>query len=120
MSENINNLAFSFFSGLVICSILSDSYIILNNFLKNNYIKKKINYFKNIYRIIIGLSLNSFKNDDNGDIIIQESENKSTNPFDEDYDDSLDNLLKKIDELDSNIIDDFINNEDINNEDTNN
>jgi hypothetical protein len=103
MSENINNLAFSFFSGLVICSILSDSYIILNNFLKNNYIKKKINYFKNIYKIIIGLTLNSFKNDDNGNIIIEESENKSTNPFDEDYDDSLDNLLEKINELDTNI-----------------
>ena len=139
MSENINNLAFSFFSGLVICSILSDSYIILNNFLKNNYIKKKINYFKNIYKIIIGLTLNSFKNDDNGNIIIEESENKSTNPFDEDYDDSLDNLLEKINELDTNIINNEeilkleqinnldtiiiskdLNNEDINNEDINN
>jgi len=120
MSENINNLAFSFFSGLVICSILSDSYIILNNFLKNNYIKKKINYFKNIYKIIIGLTLNSFKNDDNGNIIIEESENKSTNPFDEDYDDSLDNLLEKINELDTNIINEDIINKDIINELNNN
>jgi hypothetical protein len=70
MSDTINNLAFSFFSGLVICSLLSDSYIILNNFLKNNYIKKKIDYYKNIYRIIVGLSLNSFKNDQDGNIII--------------------------------------------------
>ena len=72
MNDYINNLAFSFFSGLVICSLLSDSYIILNNFFKNNYIKKKINYIKNLYKIFISLASNSFKNDEEGNIIIED------------------------------------------------
>jgi len=101
MNDNINNLAFSFFSGLVICSIVSDSYIIFNNFLKNNYIKKKLNYCKKIYKIIIGLSFNSFKNDDNGNIIIEDYQKKITNPFDDEYEDyieeyeDIDNYINK-------------------------
>jgi len=51
-NDNIDNLAFSFFSLLTFCSLLSDSYIIINSFLKNNYVKKKINNIKNISKVI--------------------------------------------------------------------
>ena len=40
-NDSIDNLAFAFFSTLTFCSILSDSYIILNNFLNKNHVKKK-------------------------------------------------------------------------------
>lgn len=103
MTENINNLAFTFFSGLVICSILSDSYIIINNILNNNYIKKKISYCKKLYKIIIGLSFNFYKRDEEGNIIIEDiynekkNNNKCTNPFDDDYiEENLEELLEEL------------------------
>ena len=40
-NENIDKLAQSFFLVLIFCSLLSDSYIIFENFIKNDYVKKK-------------------------------------------------------------------------------
>ena len=54
-NDNIDKIALAFFSSLLICSILNDSYSIINNFLKNNYVKNKIDYLKKIYKIIISL-----------------------------------------------------------------
>ena len=71
-SDSIDNLAFSFFSLLTMCSLLSDSYIIINDFFKNTYIKKKINHIKNIGKVIFGLSFKKYKNDDDGNIIIED------------------------------------------------
>ena len=68
--NSIDNVAQSFFIALIFCSIISDSYIVLNNFFENNYIKKKVNYFKKIYKIVVSLSFNDYKNDNNGNIII--------------------------------------------------
>jgi hypothetical protein len=51
-NDSIDNLAFAFFSLLTFCSILNDIYFVSNSFFKNNYIKKKLNYFKNISKII--------------------------------------------------------------------
>ena len=79
--DNIDNLAFAFFASLAICSILNDSYTIFNNFLKNNYVKKKLNYCKKIKTVIFGLLFNQYENDKEGNIIIDEK--ISTNPFDE-------------------------------------
>ena len=48
-NENIDKLAQSFFLVLIFCSLLSDSYIMFENFIKNDYIKKKNKLFqKNI------------------------------------------------------------------------
>ena len=50
-SEDIDRLAQSFFIVLISCSLMNDSYILINDFFKNNYVKKKINYIKNIFDI---------------------------------------------------------------------
>ena len=87
----MDNLAQSFFVGLIFCSLLSDSYIIYNDILKNNYIKKKVNYVKKIYDVVVGISCNNYKNDNNGNIIIDFENIKSTNPFEEDcYEEQVD------------------------------
>ena len=63
ITDNIDNIAFAFFSSLVLCSILNDSYIIIYNFLDNSSVKKKINYLKKVFKVIINLSINNYKND---------------------------------------------------------
>lgn len=73
-TESIDKLAQSFFIVLVFCSMASDSYIFIENLLKNNYIKKRINYAKNIYKVVRGLTLNNYINDDEGNIVIDEEE----------------------------------------------
>lgn len=98
MFDNVDNLALAFFTSLVACSILSDSYIVANNFLKNNYIKKRLSYIKKIYKVINAVVRNNYKKDNNGNIVFdevkidseevelipEEEENKvSTNPFDQ-------------------------------------
>jgi hypothetical protein len=90
-NDNIDNLAQTFFVTLVFTSLLSDSYIVCSDFMKNDFIKKKLNYAKKIFNIVTGLSFNKYKNDEDGNIII---DNKvSTNPFDidmtEDDDDDI-------------------------------
>ena len=98
MFDNVDNLALAFFTSLVACSILSDSYIVANNFLKNNYIKKRLSYIKKIYKVINAVVRNNYKKDNNGNIVFdevkidseevelipEEDTNKpSTNPFDQ-------------------------------------
>lgn len=73
-SDTIDSIAQSIFVTLIFCSVVSDSYIMFDNFLKNNYIKKKINYCNKIYQIIIGLSFNNYKKDKKGNIIISNEE----------------------------------------------
>ena len=90
----MDNLAQSFFVGLIFCSLLSDSYIIYNDILKNDYIKKKINYAKKMCDVVVGISCNNYKNDNNGNIIINAEDvgdikSKSTNPFEEDCDEDI-------------------------------
>ena len=92
-NDHIDNLAFSFFSLLTFCSILSDSYIVINNFFKNDAVKKKINYFNKVFKVVVGLSFKKYKNDNDGNIIIDNNETISTNPFDE-----LDSDISSIDE----------------------
>jgi len=85
-SDNIDNVAQSFFIVLIFCSVMSDSYILFDNFLKNNYIKKKINYSKKIYKIAHSIFFNNYKKDNKGNIIIGKEKEKENNknPFDED------------------------------------
>ena len=73
-SDTIDSIAQSIFVTLIFCSLVSDSYIMFDNFLKNNYIKKKIHYCNKIYQIIIGLSFNNYKKDKKGNIIISNEE----------------------------------------------
>ena len=102
-SENIDNIAQSFFLVLIFCSLVSDFYIAFDNFLNNNYIKKKISYCKKVYKVIVGLTFNNYIKDKEGNIIINEKPVevkpiiKSYNPFDDDDDISL--ILKNIKEI---------------------
>ena len=90
-SDNIDKIAFAFFSSLVACSILNDSYLVISNFIKNSYVKKKISYLKKIYKIFINLSFNNYKKDKNGNIIIDDKNiEKISNKLDKD------NLINKI------------------------
>ncbi len=86
-NDNIDNLAFSFFSLLTFCSVLSDSYIVINNFLKSNEVKKKMNYLNKVFKVVVGLSFKKYKNDEEGNIIIDnenaENPKKYNNPFDD-------------------------------------
>ena len=106
-TQNIDKLAQSFFIVLVFCSVASDSYIFINNILKNNYVKKKINYAKKMYKIARGLTLQNYINDDEGNIIIDDKdEDKNVKEQDEkeNIDDNLELEIesKKTDE--SNIV----------------
>jgi hypothetical protein len=76
-NENIDRLAQSFFLVLIFCSLISDSYIILENFMKNDYVKKKINYVKKLSKVVVGLSFSNYKKDDEGNIIIENDESKN-------------------------------------------
>jgi hypothetical protein len=105
-NENIDKIAQSFFILLVFCSLLSDSYIVFNNFLQNNFVKKNINYYKNIYKIVIGVTFNKYKNDEEGNIIIDNNENQSNDTidnFDNELSDNFNEILKK-NKKDKNII----------------
>jgi len=110
--ESIDRLAQGFFISLVFCSLMSDSYITIHNFIKNDYIKKKINYLNKIYKVVVCLTFNNYKDDNEGNIIIEENSknnivdsdnesiecnNKSKNPFiDYDSDDEKEDHIEKI------------------------
>ena len=83
-SDTIDSIAQSIFVTLIFCSLVSDSYIMFDNFLKNNYIKKKIHYCNKIYQIIIGLSFNNYKKDKKGNIIISNEEKVTEEKVSED------------------------------------
>jgi hypothetical protein len=92
--SDIDKLAQGFFISLVVCSLISDSYITIEKFLKNNYVKKKLNFLNKIYKVVIGITSNNYKNDEEGNIIIDNKKlinnKKSKNPFDDELDDELD------------------------------
>lgn len=88
-SDNIDRIAFIFFSALTFCAIMNDSYSLFNNLFKNNYVKKKMNNLNKIRKVFIGLLFNNYTNDNEGNIIIEEDvklNNISKNPFDDDDD----------------------------------
>jgi hypothetical protein len=92
-SDNIDRIAFIFFSALTFCAIMNDSYSLFNNLFKNNYVKKKMNNLNKIKKVFIGLLFNNYTNDNEGNIIIEEdvkSNNVCKNPFDDDNDDDDD------------------------------
>jgi len=127
-NDNIDNIAFAFFSLLTFCSILSDSYIVINEAFSNTYIKKKFNRFKNFTDVVMGLSFHKYKNDKEGNIIIDNTNNtnhkksSSTNPFD-DIDNLHDNIINNLptdlsdnqNEVQNNITEETNNNEVSNN-----
>ena len=85
-NENIDKLAQSFFLVLIFCSLLSDSYIIFENFIKNDHVRKRINYFKKLSKVVVGLSFSNYKKDNEGNIII---ENENKNNISDDSDDEV-------------------------------
>jgi hypothetical protein len=118
MFDNVDNLALAFFTSLVACSILSDSYIVANNFFKNNYIKKRLSYVKKIYKVINAVVRNNYKKDNDGNIMLDEvkiepedvelvpeeadTTRVSTNPFDQECEKDLQPThLQQINEIDN-------------------
>lgn len=104
-NDNIDNLAQTFFITLVFTSLLSDSYIVCTDFMKNNFIKKKIKHVKKIFDVFTGLALNNYKNDEDGNIIIDNKTTPSTNPFDLEVSDDEDDILFDDDEIIQSLID---------------
>jgi hypothetical protein len=96
-NENIDRLAQSFFLVLIFCSLLSDSYIMLENFIKNDYVRKKLNYCKKVSKVLIGLSFNNYKKDDEGNIIIENDDNKQI--ISDDSDDEIEQISEEINDL---------------------
>jgi hypothetical protein len=88
--NDIDNLAQSFFIVLIVCSLMNDSYVVVNNLFNNTYIKKKVNYSNKIYKIAKNMIFNNYEKDEKGNIIINDIEEKlkknksSNNPFDSD------------------------------------
>ena len=104
-NDNIDNLAQTFFITLVFTSLLSDSYIVCTDFMKNNFIKKKIKHVKKIFDVFTGLALNNYKNDEDGNIIIDNKTTPSTNPFDLEVSDDEDDILFDDDEIIQSLVD---------------
>jgi len=72
MSDNIDNLAQSFFVVLIFCSVLNDSYSIMNNFFNNDHVQKKMKYYNDVYTAVKHIFVNNYENDSDGSIIIDE------------------------------------------------
>jgi len=72
MSDNIDNLAQSFFVVLIFCSVLNDSYSIMNNFFNNDHVQKKMKYYNDVYTAVKHVFVNNYENDSDGSIIIDE------------------------------------------------
>jgi len=75
--NDIDNLAQSFFIVLIVCSLMNDSYVVVNNLLNNTYIKKKVNYSNKIYKIAKNMIFNNYEKDKEGNIIINDIEEKN-------------------------------------------
>ena len=104
-NDNIDNLAQTFFITLVFTSLLSDSYIVFTDFMKNNFIKKKIKHVKKMFDVFTGLAFNNYKNDKDGNIIINNKTDPSTNPFDLEVSDDEDDILFDDDEIIQSLVD---------------
>ena len=104
-NDNIDNLAQTFFITLVFTSLLSDSYIVFTDFMKNNFIKKKIKHVKKMFDVFTGLAFNNYKNDKDGNIIINNKTDPSTNPFDLEVSDDEDDILFDEDEIIQSLVD---------------
>jgi len=102
--KDIDRLAQSFFIVLISCSLMNDSYILLNDFFKNSYVRKKINYIKNICDISYNLAFNNYKNDNDGNIIIDKTnilpeEINDNGIFDIQLDSDIDDIFEEDDKL---------------------
>ena len=64
-NDGINTVAQSFFFILIFLSLLSDTYIMLNNIVEKKYVKNKIEYIKNIYNLTKNLLLNKYEENNN-------------------------------------------------------
>lgn len=72
MSDNIDNLAQSFFIVLIFCSVLNDSYSIMNNYFNNEHVQKKMKYYNNVYTVAKNILTKNYESDSDGTIIIDE------------------------------------------------
>ena len=71
MNDNIDNLAQSFFIVLIFCSVLNDSYSIMNNYFNNEHVQKKMKYYNNVYTVAKNILTKNYESDIDGTIIIK-------------------------------------------------
>ena len=73
MDNSIDKVAQGFFISLLVCSFINDSYIIIDNLFKNKHVKKKVNHINHLYKVVSNIAFNNYKNDEEGNIIIDDS-----------------------------------------------
>lgn len=69
-NDPIDNLAQSFLVGLVICSTLSDGYILFQKYMNDKKFQKNIEYYSDVFNAVTSFSLNKHTESDDGSIII--------------------------------------------------
>jgi hypothetical protein len=79
-SDPIDNLAQSFLIGLVICSTISDGYIMFKNYINDKETKKNVEYYSDVISAVSSVVFNKCEKNDDGTLII-ETEQKETIPI---------------------------------------
>ncbi len=69
-NDPIDNLAQSFLVGLVICSTLSDGYILFQKYMNDKKFQKNIEYYSDVFNAVTSFGLNKHTESDDGSIII--------------------------------------------------
>lgn len=73
-NDPIDNLAQSFLIGLVICSTISDGYIMLKNYMNDKETQKNVEYYTDVMSAVSSVVFNKCEKKDDGTIIIEQNE----------------------------------------------
>lgn len=76
-TEPIDTLAQTFLFGLVFCSLLTDVYVFFQSSTNDKQMKKRIDYYSDVYKAVTSVGLNQYEVDSDGTIKI-ENELKET------------------------------------------
>ncbi len=91
-TEPIDTLAQTFLFGLVFCSLLTDVYVFFQSSTEDKQMKKRIDYYSDVYKAVTSVGLNQYEVDKDGTILIENSENISTKV------NEVEETLKKLEE----------------------
>ncbi len=100
-TEPIDTLAQTFLFGLVFCSLLTDVYVFFQSSTEDKQMKKRIDYYSDVYKAVTSVGLNQYEVDKDGTILIENSENISTKV------NEVEETLKKLEEEKKKIEDDL-------------
>jgi hypothetical protein len=98
MDNSIDKVAQGFFISLLVCSFINDSYIIIDNLFKNKHVKKKVNHLSHVYKVVSNIAFNNYKNDEEGNIIIDDpsKDEEDNDSIDEEDNKELEELNEKL------------------------